>query len=282
MRTITRMRLAATDPRLGRHVHHDSESRRFAYRPRHTQLRAVRHIRHEPIWDQLQIGSCTCDAGLGCLATGPFYATLPAGLLYPLNQQGCYALYRTVTRTDPYAGAWEPDDTGSDGLSVAKTLTAAGLISGYLTPFGLPATLDALQDWPLITGINWYDGMFYPTAEGIVRPTGGLAGGHEVVVDEYDPVRGLVGFTNSWSLSWGLAGRFYLQAEDYGTLLEQQGDVTAFVPRTASPPTPTPDADHVFADVLRPWVAKRHTGCNATTARAAKTWLAAKAERRGQ
>jgi hypothetical protein len=135
----------------------------------------------------------------------------------------------------------------------------------------------------LITGINWYADMFTPSPEGIVRITGELAGGHEIVVDEYDPVRGLVGFTNSWNDRWGLQGRFYLAGEDYATLLDRDGDVTVLLPPAPAPVPPTPGpapsgVDAALAQVMRAggWVSARHWGANARVAAAARTWLISK------
>jgi hypothetical protein len=275
-RVIYRERIPSVDPRLGRHVNHDSEARRFAYLPRHAVLRSVRHERHIPILDQGALGSCTGNAGIGCLGTGPFYGTQLPDWPYSLDETGAVALYSDATAVDPYPGAWEPDDTGSDGPTIAKVLTSRRTISGYRTPFGLTAALDALQDWPLITGINWYQWMYSPDGDGLVAPHGDLAGGHEIVVDEYDDTRGWVGFSNSWGLGWGLSGRFYMEAEKYGDLLDQHGDVTLFVPATVPAPVPDDDDDHVFARAIKPWVAAPHIGANRRAASAAREWLKAK------
>jgi hypothetical protein len=327
-RTIYRERIPSTDPRLGRHVLHDSQSRRFPVDTAGLSIVSVRHTRRIAILDQGQLGSCTGNAGVGCLGTDPYYGTLaPSRLLastplsvdemadlrarlaeaassgapamvlgdsvvytrsrtlprYSLDEPGAVQLYSDATAVDDYPGQYPPEDTGCDGLTIAKVLTAVGEISGYTWAFNLGDALKALSVTPYITGINWYADMFNPTPEGLVRPAGALAGGHEIVVDEYDSTRGWVGFTNSWGSSWGLAGRFYMAAEDYGTLLGQRGDVTVFTPATLPAPVPTPpapvppaDPDVVFAAVLRPWVARRHIGGNAVVQRAAKTWLAAR------
>jgi len=279
-RTIYRTRYQPRDPRLGRHVNHDSESRRYPVDTAGLTIASVRHLRRIAVLDQGNLGSCTGNAGIGALGTDPNYDTLPVVGGYALSQQGAVKLYSDATQIDPYPGQYPPDDTGSDGLSIAKVLKAAGDISGYTWAFSLDDALKALSAAPLITGIPWYNSMFTPSSEGLLKVFGALAGGHEIVVDEYDAVRGWVGFTNSWGSGWGLAGRFYLAAEDWGTLLAQQGDVTAFVPATAPapapvPPDPAPDgADAAFAAVLRPWVARRHIGGNARAAAAARVWLA--------
>jgi hypothetical protein len=281
-RVIYREKILRTDPRLGRSINHDSESRRYAYPARTQTLVTVRHRRWIDVLDQGDLGSCTGNAGIGCLGTDPFYKTLPASPTFSEDELGARGLYSAASQADPYPGEWPPDDTGSDGLTIAKVLAAAGMIAGYRHAFSLDAALAALQEQPVITGVNWHEGMYQPDPTGLVHPTGPVAGGHEFVADAYDADRGLVGFTNSWGTSWGLEGRFYLQAEDWGTLLGEQGDVTVFVPLTQPAPTPTPappdadDADRRLWDQTRAWAGTRHIGTNARAARAVRAWAARK------
>jgi hypothetical protein len=197
-----------------------------------------------------------------------------------LDERGAVHLYSDLTRADGFPGQYPPDDTGTDGLTGAKVLTRAGVIGGFTHTFSLEDALKALSVTAFITGINWYSDMFNPSAEGIVRPTGTLAGAHEIVADEYDARRGLIGFSNSWRETWGLLGKFWMPADDYGTLLAQQGDVTIFTPITAIPPAPTPvpqdAADVEFAKTLRPWANRRHWGSAAKVATAGEKWLGAR------
>lgn len=266
--------------RFGRHIHHDPRSRRYPYRSAPTAIKAVRHLRHAPIWDQGQTGSCTGQAALGCLTTGPFYPTVAAQTRFPLTEHGAIAVYSAATRLDNINGEYPPDDTGSSGLAAAKALKAAGLISGYQHTFTLADALTALQAVPLICGTVWRANMGDPSPEGLVSVEGRELGGHEYVIDEYDPVRGWVGCTNSWGVTFGLAGRFYIQAEDLGDLLRDGGDVTVFVPRTAPPPQPNDGSmtDAAFAATLRPWASRRHWGRNARVAKAAQDWLTARSD----
>ena len=273
------------DPRLGRHVNHDERSRRFAYRGPTSPPRAVRHERHVPVFDQGSLGSCTGNAAIGCLATGPFFATIDEGdahWIRPLDQGAAVACYEAASAIDPFPGQYPPEDTGSDGLSVAKVLTSLGAISGYEHAFGLDQALAALMNVPVITGTAWRAGMFEPNAEGLVRPTGAEQGGHEYLMDEYDPVRGWVGFTNSWSDQWGLGGRFYMEAEAYGELLADQGDVTVFVPCTEPAPTAAPaepevdDADAELVSHVRAWARKERATTSKRARRAVSAWLDAK------
>lgn len=277
-RLIVQKQIVRTDPRLGRNQNHDSISRLFAFPTEGLQIVDVFHERHIPIFDQGNLGACVANASNGCRGTGKFYKYLKANTKFPLTADGNLELYRALTRSDPFPGFWESDDTGSDGLTAGKVLTEVGDIPGYLHAFSLEAALKALSDRPLITGTYWYDDMFDPNAEGLVNPTGSIAGGHEFIVDEYRSDRGWVGFTNSWSRNWGLNGRFYLEAEKWETLLNQDGDVTIFSLPVEPPPEPViVDPDVEFAHVLKPWINK-WTPMPSTKKikKAAKMWLDAK------
>ena len=292
--TVHYERIPSTDPRLARHVRHDSESRRYPFDTAGLTLVSTKHTRRIPVLDQGNLGSCTGNAGIGCLGTDPFYETIvpggvPAGaavrlgaLLYALDEAGAVQLYSDATKADDYPGQYPPDDTGSDGLTTAKVLTKAGEISGYQHTFTLQVALLVLTVTPWITGVSWYDGMFDPDPDGRVRPTGSVAGGHEFVADELDVDAQAVWFTNSWGPGWGVTrdgrpGRFYMSWDDFGVLLADQGDVTVFTPLTAPTPTPVPpaDADQALATVAHPWVIEHHTaiGGNAHMASALRTWL---------
>lgn len=245
---------------LGRHVHHDPLSRQFVHprRATNTTLTAVYHPRVVPVFDQGDLGSCVGNAALGILGTEPFYsALLAAGLidyatgLFPFTEEGAVALYSAVTQVDPFDGAWPPQDTGSDGLSAAKALTARGLVPGYRHTFAPGDALAALMDVPLLIGTLWTDSMFYPNRRGLVS-VGDLSyavGGHEYIADQYDPANGWIGCTTSWGTSFGRQGRFYLTVDDFARLLEQDGDVIALELPGAQAPTPNaPDAPAVTAD----------------------------------
>lgn len=292
--TVHFQRIPSTDVRLGRHIRHDDASRAFAYPTAGLTLQSAKHTRRIPVLDQGQLGSCTGNAGIGACGTDPLYASVPSRVqpllvvqgAYSLNEAGAVALYSAATKLDDAPGSYPPNDTGSDGLSVAKALVQAGMISGYQHTFALDAALLALGQTPVITGVSWYEQMFTPDADGRLRIVGALAGGHEFVVDEIDTSLGRVWMTNSWGTGWGIGGRAYLTFEDWGTLLADQGDVTVFTPLTQPTPTPTPpptpappaDPDQTLAAVAHPWVREHHTaiGGNHHMAQALTAWMTAK------
>ncbi len=259
----------AQDPRLGRHVHHDPLSRHYRVQAA-GEPASVQHERHAPVWDQGWVGSCTGHAALGCMVTGPFFAQLDETetRMYPLDSRGAMAIYSDATALDGFPGTYPPDDTGSDGLSVAKVLKNAGIISGYQHAFGIADLLGELQHRPCIVGTAWLSGMNTPDAEGIVRWRGAELGGHEYVCDGYEATRGLVWFTNSWGPEWGKDGHFAMPAEDFAKALDRDGDATFFVPADQPEPSPIPDPKAGADDAL--WLEVGEWASNATATASAR------------
>jgi hypothetical protein len=259
--------LAERHPRLGRNLRHDSRSLAFPFLSSGAAPVAVQHARRVPIFDQGQLGSCTGNAAVGCIASDPFYATETDKLVrggpavmgvwsaHEWTEAGALSVYSDATQLDNITGTYPPDDTGSDGLSVAKVLKNRGWISGYTHVLtGADGVAHALSGsngtdgFPVIVGVPWYSSMFEPDARNFVSITAGatVEGGHEFVVDQYIPPASAAntaafGCQNSWGSGWGDAGRFYLTFPTLQRLLSEQGDCTVFSPITASPPQPVTD-----------------------------------------
>ena len=272
MSTLTVHRYTPTDPRLGRHIKHDSRSVQHAVGVMPcSAIKSVSWPRHAPILDQGQIGCCVPNAGTALLSidasdyTGQAAITIPkadtkgefqAGSTWALGESTALNFYRLVTRLDSYAGQWEPDDTGSDGLTMAKALVMLGLADVYQHAFSYAALVSALQHGPVLIGSEWEESQFTPGADGKITVdfTSGVAGGHEYVAREFDAENDRVWIDNSWGESWGLDGRAWYQGSDLTALLKRGGDVTVphllGAPVPPAPPTPAgPTGDEVAAKV---------------------------------
>lgn len=285
--TLKIHRFEPRDRRLGRHVVHDSRSLRYrapARDPR--KLASVRHEVRIPVMDQGDVGSCTGHAGTAVIASAAFWTAAQAPLL-AAGDPHTYAvgLYGDATALDPWPGQYVPDDTGSDGLSVAKVLHARGLISGYQHATSLAAALTGLAERVVMVGTTWLTGMYDPGPDGQLSVSGQAVGGHEYALDEIDVERQRVWMRNSWSDSWGQGGRAWMPWDDLGRLLADDGDCTILVPRSEPAPRPTPAApapapapaartpeDERLADAIRRW---QHTSAGPAYLRnAASAWLA--------
>lgn len=271
--------------RNGRHVNHDPQSLRYLAVPPGAAVvpRSVQHTRHAPTLQQGDLGSCVANTGAELLSCEPFWSTLPEQLRTTLSDAAtaeawAVELYRRLTREDPFPGAWEPDDTGSDGLTLAKVLKALGLIAGYRHATSFAAFLAAVQETPVAVGTVWRSGMNTPDAEGIIRATGTVDGGHEWLCREVDVDRELVWVDNHWSDAWGRWGRAALPFADFEQLLADEGDVTVMVPLDQPAPVPAPAPEPSAAPfpvgAVTPWLAGQHrTKRERVAAVAIERWL---------
>lgn len=241
-----------TDPRLGRHVHHDSRNRQYAYRvparavgSESTAPPAVNWTSSLGVSDQGGVGACTGFTVLDILGYNQYWSALTdAERTYLSTNPGQAGLlfYHTATVLDAIPGQYVPDDTGSDGGSAAKGGVKLGYFSGYRTAFG-PAAFDAaLAVGPVMVGTVWYKSMMNANSSGVldVNVSSGVAGGHEYVVDGYDPATDRYRMRNHWTTGWGHNGFAYIPRDRFYELLADQGDVTVPVPLSSPPPTPVP------------------------------------------
>lgn len=275
-------------PGLGRVKHHDPRNLDYAHGVLPASaIKSVTWARHTPILDQGQLGSCTGNALTGALGTDSASRTATAQVTvkadgkgvfkagsYSLDEDFAVKAYELNTRLDDIAGQYPPDDTGSSGPACGKSAQQLGLVTGYTHAFTYDAFRSALQSGPVLIGIDWYNSMFDPAADGqiTVDTSSGLAGGHELVVREYDAVNDIAWVDNSWGASWGVNGRGYFKGADLRALLAAGGDVTVLAfaatpaPEPTPPPSPTPAPDPRLAEaaalaqqlntLMQPWAPK--------------------------
>lgn len=215
--------------RLGRHVEHDPRSRNFPFHvAAPLPLKSVDFIRLGGWLNQLGVGSCTGNAMTAALNT----KLLLRKDAIPFKELDALSIYSAATAIDNIVGSYPPTDTGSTGIAVCKVAMSRGLIRGYRHSFNLSTALQALMRGPWLMGCCWYEGFDTPDENGVVKTTGQIRGGHEVMSRRYQMLGSSaslddrVWFDNSWGNLWGKGGRFALTVRDLGTLLGQQGDVT--------------------------------------------------------
>lgn len=265
MATYVKVFSNPTDPRLGRNVGHDPRSWNYAYAAADvSKLSSVRHQSNIPTLDQGNLGSCTGNAATKCLSYQPFWSQSVVQAVIgsdpAANEAYAVGVYSDATKIDSYPGTYPPNDTGSDGLSVATVLKSRGLISGYQHAFSLEALLTALAEQPVIVGTEWRQNMFQPAPDGRQQITGKVAGGHEYCLDQLDVENERVWMQNSWGDSWGVQGRAYFTWDDMRKLLQASGDCTIFAPLQSPPPPPAPaDPQTEFVAAAKTWLSFRHT-----------------------
>lgn len=97
------------------------------------------------------------------------------------------------------------------------------------TAYAFASTLDEIKTWlqqkgSVVAGTNWTADMFNPDANGYIKPTGAVEGGHCYLIAGDLESEGAFLFQNSWGTSWGLNGYFKMKYADFQTLLDQQGE----------------------------------------------------------
>lgn len=233
-----RVQYDPTDPRLGRHVEHDSRSRDFAYMAtRPVQERTVVWATAAPCLDQGQLGACTGFSTAQLINTVPFTKARQRIRGRYLTAQDARKIYSLATQLDKISGQWPPEDTGSSGLGAAKAGRQLGYFAGYRHAFGFDHFRAAIAAQPVIVGTLWTKTMFTPDKDGLVTvgplSEDNIAGGHEYLARGISYDRRQVLFRNSWGPDWGTTGpdstpgSFWITFDDFANLLDHQGDVTA-------------------------------------------------------
>lgn len=184
-----------------------------------------RTTKHWPLFrrplDQGTEGTCVGHGWWHFLRTAPVIQTRQ----YP----SAVEIYDECTQIDE----WVQNDNfdrsfGTSVRSGGKVLKARGLIGSY----HVTDSVHTMADWiggrdengkfiggPLVWGSNWHEGMDFPDAEGYIKPTGSIRGGHCICWVGWNEKRGVFYGVNSWGVNYGLRGRFKMAAEDVDFLL---------------------------------------------------------------
>ena len=174
------------------------------------------------VLDQGQQGSCVGHAWAHELIARP--VVVPG-----IDHATAVQLYYAAQGLDDepggeYPGA-SPHYEGTSVLAGAKATQNAGYITEYRWAFGLDDLILALgHAGPAVIGLDWYNDMFDPDADGLLHVTGGIAGGHAILANGVSVRKRLVRLHNSWSASWGVNGEAYIGFDDLAGLLKAGGE----------------------------------------------------------
>lgn len=135
-------------------------------------------------------------------------------------------LYCEAKKRDPWPG--DCDNPLYDGTSVragAQVLKDWGYIEEYRWATNADQAAHAvLTRGPIVAGTFWHWDMFFPNAEGIIRPTGRTVGGHAYLLNGVDMEKGLFRIKNSWGQEWGRGGHALISMEDMDSLIRRFGE----------------------------------------------------------
>lgn len=166
------------------------------------------------VLDQGQTSACVGFSWAGFLEAAPW--------LHQLTNEDGQRFYRLAQENDEWPGA---DYDGSSVRGGAKALASLGLIDGaYVWAQKEQDVWDFIRSkGPVTVGTTWLTGMLKPDAKGYLKLTGGEEGGHAWLILGASASRSAYRMQNSWSESWGEAGRAWIRREDFKALLENLG-----------------------------------------------------------
>ena len=225
--------------RLGRHQEWDERNHLYHVRRTGTVVDVDHTATGLPL-NQGSVGSCTANALCGALNLAPDF-TPPAK-----TETDASTLYEKETCDEGtcFDGTGgDATDIGGTSLAVCKAGMELGWLSGYNWATDLNSALLALDQRPVITGVNWYDSFDTPDANGVISisANASVEGGHEIVARQIVTASQLVGFWNSWGSTWGpLGGMFYMSYATWERLLGEGGDCAQPLPISQPAPTPSP------------------------------------------
>jgi hypothetical protein len=173
-----------------------------------------------PVLDQGQSPECVAYAWKQWLDSSPITAK-------PAQPPTPEWIYHAAQAVDEWAG------TPHDGTSVragAKVIEGLKRLGAYhWSTSADDARLYLLTMGTLVIGINWYEAMFDPEADGTLQVSGSLAGGHALLLNGFSDSRQAFRGINSWGPDWGQNGRFWLRKADLARLLSEDGEACAGV-----------------------------------------------------
>ena len=180
-------------------------------------------------FDQGPDGACTAFAICHELVSSPVRYT------DDINPDTARRMYHEAQHIDPWPGCSrgmscmiEPTRKKYEGTSMLATLTIAknrGYIEEYRWAFGEEDLAMSVSNiGPAVIGVMWHAGMYNTGSKNYLKATGGVQGGHAVVVAGFDPKKDRYKIWNSWGRSWGLNGWAYVARDTMASLLKDNGE----------------------------------------------------------
>lgn len=173
----------------------------------------TRYYEPGPILDQGKTGTCVLHGVVAFIEGAPIMSkSVGPGDLDP------FLLYDEAAASDEFSDN-DHDTLRQFGTSVRagiETQRRRGRIANY---YWAESVEDAIQ-WHLanlgtaVLGMDWTAGMMRVDAAGFVHNSGPVEGGHCVKTTGYSHVRDAFRCQQSWGLSWGQRGLFWLAAAD--------------------------------------------------------------------
>lgn len=180
-----------------------------------------------------------CDTWLdqgyegACVGFGWSHELAAKPKVIPVTNASARALYNQAKTLDDDPGE---DYEGTSVIAGAKAVQANGYMKEYRWAFGLGDLVLAVgHAGPAVLGLNWYDSMYKPNADGFLIPNDKLAGGHCILCIGVNVSKQYFIVHNSWGKDWGDNGEAKIAFVDMDRLLHEEGEACIPVTRVLHP-----------------------------------------------
>lgn len=139
--------------------------------------------------------------------------------------------------------------SGTSVRGAATALTTDARLKSYVWGTSAAEVRDFLiTTSTVVMGTDWLNNMFTPTANGVLKVSGGKAGGHAYLLCGYDVKTNYFQMMNSWGESWGQHGKAWMRFSDLDKLLKNGGEACAAVELEI---VPVATLESVAADLVK-------------------------------
>lgn len=185
--------------------------------PKKATTRKFRYWNQNSFWgNQLNTAQCVGFSFCHFITDGP----ITQEFIYSIWPQ---KIYMEAQKLDPWSAV--PHD-GTTVRAGAQYLQKLGYIGAYRWAWDLETMVAAVLEFgPVVVGTMWYDGMFYPDADGFIQPTGPEAGGHAYLVNGVNVEQKKIRIKNSWGREWGVNGNAWITFDDFQKLIDNYAEI---------------------------------------------------------
>lgn len=204
---------------LGRIPVFDEKSKQYSIRKvtNKTKLKTTHWCYYGDVLNQGDLSACVGFSWTHWLSTDPYPVS-------PVFVEDGIKIYRRAQELDEIPGE---NYQGTSVLAGAKAMLENfnGVFTSYHWAFNLNDLLIALSNvGPVVLGINWHTGMYDPTSQGFIYPTGSIVGGHAILAVGLNLENKAVKLLNSWGPDWGMGGTAWIRFSDLEKLLKTNGE----------------------------------------------------------